>query len=274
MQTVLLPTDFSSNAFNAIRYAIDFFENEPCRFLIFHAYEMPTGTSGMFYSIQDMMEKTTKEDLLKELRKVQALKPQAHHQFEVHSVCGPTIQSILNFAEKEAADVLILGTQGASGIKERFIGSNAAAIIRDATLPVIAVPQNARFQIPERIAFATDLRPISNEQIMAPLIDVSEHFQAQLMVFHTYDTEELVISDEKMEQNEKLKQQFRSLKDSYHYSTSKNTVQDLARFIEEKDVQLLAMITRRHTFFERIFNPSSVEKMAFHTHIPLLALHN
>jgi len=274
MNTILLPTDFSENAFNAIRYAVAFYKGETCRFILFHAYEEPRGSAGMLISIRDMIKKNAFEDMKVLLKRVAALKPEKQHAFETQAVYGHMTSTVLRVAKQENADLIIMGTQGASGFKEKLWGSNAANIVRKAPIPVLAVPHNAHYARPERIALATDFEPVSDNAIFKPLIETTLHFEAQLMVLHISQNEESKKDRQLIEQNIELKKNFRFINDTYHFVKNDDLQEGIVAFIEEKDVQLLAMVTRDHGLFDRIFHHSSVEKLAFHSQIPLLAIHN
>lgn len=274
MNTILLPTDFSDNAFNAIKYAMAFFKGEPSRFLLIHAYEEPHGSAGMLVSIREMMKEGAQQDLEGVMEKITSLAPEKHHQFEALAVYGSTTETIIDMAKNKRADMIVMGTQGASGLKERFIGSNTADLIRKASCPIIAVPENVVFERPDRIALATDFLPISDPEILTPLLDIVQHFKTHLMVVHAHQNGVFNADTGEVKESVQLQEQFKFIHDSYHYIKSEDPLKSIAGFIEENNVNMLAMITRNHSFYERIFHPSSVEKMAFHTQIPLLAIHN
>ena len=274
MNTILLPTDFSDNAFNAIRYALAFYQGEPCRFILFHAYQEPHGSTGMFFSIRKMMERNAQEDMLNFLKRVETLHPEKEHSIETQAVYGPVTESVLHVTQKENVDLIIIGTQGASGLREYLWGSNAADIIRKARNPVMAIPQGARFEKPDRIALATDFGDVSDPKIFSPLVETILHFDAELMVVHVTKPgdEKKILQLE--EQSAEMKGKFKLVKETYHIPENDDLQEGIAQFIKEKDIQLIAMLTRNHNFFDRLFHKPSVEKWSFHTQIPLLAIHN
>ena len=130
MKKVLLPTDFSTNAYNAILYALKLYGNTSCVFYLMHSYMVPIYTSeynmanplGMdlleIYKKQAMDQLTAlKEELLLHHKNPK-------HRFEVHSAFGILTDEIWEFVRKEEIDVVVMGTQGATGAKEVLLGSN------------------------------------------------------------------------------------------------------------------------------------------------------
>lgn len=274
MKKILLPTDFSENAFNALKYALTLFKDQPCNFILLHAYEEPKGSEGTFIAIKYLIKKDVARHFKKLMRKIDGLQPEKQHTFESRTIYGSMSNSTLNVAKKKNVDMIILGTKGASGLKEKLIGSNTATLLRDASYPVIAVPESATFNGLKNIVLASDFNPISDKNILEPLIETVEHFKSRLMVLHTYEESPLNPAENEKEERIKLSKYFINIDDSYHYIKNNDPLKGIDQFIEENDIQLLAMITRDHRFFERILHVSSVEKMAFHTKVPLLALHN
>lgn len=274
MNKIILPTDFSENAFNAIKYAVSFFEGEPCEFIIYHTHELPLDAAELQPSVREKIEQRSKDELEKTINKIHELDPDKNHSFSTFAEYSYSAEGIVKLAQSENADAIVMGTQGASGLKEIFVGSVAADVIQGATCPVIAIPRDVEYHRPKKIVFATDLDPLSNYEILEPLIETVRHFDTHLMVLHIFKKGRFMKQEVKMNENSLLQDEFANIKDSFHYVENNNTTEGIQRFIEEHDADMLAMITRDHGFFKSIFHQSSVEQMAFHSKIPLLALHN
>ena len=274
MTKIILPTDFSENAFNAIKYAVSFFEGEPCEFIVYHTYELPLDASELQPSVREKIEANSKAELEKTIQKIHALDPDKTHSFSTFSEYSYSSEGIVKLAQSESADAIVMGTQGANGLKEIFVGSVASDVIHGATCPVIAIPRDAKFNKPKKIVFTTDLEVLSDHKILEPLIETVRHFDTHLMVLHLFKKGQFMKKEVKLNENSVLQDDFQNVKDSFHYVENNNTSEGIQKFIEEHDADMLAMITRDHGFFKSIFHQSNVEQMAFHSTIPLFAIHN
>ena len=264
MQKVLLPTDFSDNSFNAVKYALEFYADKPCHFILFNTYEMPRGSAGMLISIRDVMEKNAKEDLQLFLNRIQKLQPSKDHKFEMHSMFESFLEGVQRKVKQEGIDMVILGTQGASGLKEKLMGSNTSKIIRNLNCPIIAVPENAKFEIPKKIILATDLQEVANYKIYEPLLEMVKKYKSHLMILHAYTESDMMNKKSEIKESTKLQDYFKFVQATPHYMECENPVDGIAAFAKSNDAPLLAMVTRSHNLFDQLFNGSSVEKMSFH----------
>ena len=136
MKRILLPTDFSENAYNAISYALQLFAEDECTFYLLHTYIPVDTTGGMLvntYSALQLEEATRdaagkrmkllEEKLLKEY-------PNPKHSFEKILTFNLVVSEILASVKEYKIDLIIMGTQGATGAKEIFLGTHTMFTIK------------------------------------------------------------------------------------------------------------------------------------------------
>lgn len=162
MKRIILPTDFSKNAYNAISYAIHLFKNVKCTFHLFNVYE-PLIYVEKYEA--NHIEQTTLIDAnheaslikLKKLRKRIAKNfKNPKHNFIENCSANKLIDEILASQEQETIDFIIMGTQGVTDAKDVIFGTNTLQLIKKSKSPVIAVPSNYNFKVPKRILFPAD----------------------------------------------------------------------------------------------------------------------
>ena len=163
MKNILIPTDFSDNAWNALVYGISFFKKTHCTFHIVHINSINTNASGeaATYVSPDILEKTilaeSKEKLKALSKKIELLPLNVKHEFHFKAIYGFFTDQLKEFVKKKNIDLIIMGTKGASGLKSVSIGSNTGNVITKVPCTLMAVPEDATYEKIEEIGFPSVL---------------------------------------------------------------------------------------------------------------------
>lgn len=279
MKNILIPTDFSENAWNATRYAIELFQNEECVFHLLNTYT-PAIASSRFMSasvsagaMADSAHSFSQRGLKNVVKRVHETYDFPNHTFELISSFSLLVDEIKETVESHDIDLIVAGTKGASGMEEVFMGSNTVRIIKGVKdCPVLAVPQNFEFSMPTEIAFATDFNRFYTESELQPLIDMANMFNAVIRIVHVqYQIQALT---ELQQFNLSMLRKY--LKDVEHYVHTVSELNSVSKtlevFSEELDIHLLAMLHYQHSYMERMTREPVVKRVAFHTQIPILVI--
>ncbi len=279
MQKILIPTDFSENAWNAINYAMQLFRNRKCTFYLLNTYT-PVIPSSRFMakmidgvSIVDAVRNSSEQGLKKTVDRIKTNYGNSNHSFETISSFSLLVDEVKDIVETFDINLVITGTKGASGIDEVFMGSNTVRIIKSTKkCPVLAIPQHFDFITPSEIAFATDFNRFYTISELNPLLELAKMFQATIRIVHVqYGIKAL---SELQQFN--LNMLRRYLSDTEHYvhtvSELNSVSQTLELFSEELDIHLLALLNYQHSYMEKMTREPIVKRTAFHTQIPLLVI--
>lgn len=272
MKTILLPTDFSVNSLNAIYYAIAMFGNDKCRFVLLNAYRISPISIEEYVSDMPDFAKESEEGLKKVVKLITKNFPGKKLNVETISKLGYPIEVIKKILKRKSADLTVMGTKGASGLKEVLVGSITSDAVKNLSCPVLAVPEKARYKALKNIALAADLKGFESKILFEPLISIAKKFSSEILIFHIYKKTSLT-KKEKLEKS-KLGRLFTAIPYSFHEIEETNAVRGIENFIKARDIDMVAMVSRKHTLLEKLFSKSATEKLAMHTKIPLLALQN
>ncbi|MEM8762215.1 MAG: universal stress protein [Bacteroidota bacterium] len=279
MQKILIPTDFSENAWNAIRYAMQLFANNECTFYLLNTYT-PVIPSSRFMakmidgvSIVDAVRDSSERGLQHSVDQIQEQFANPRHRFETISSFNLLVEEIKDLVEKLNIDLIVTGTKGASGIDEVFMGSNTVRIIKSMKrCPVLAIPQHFGYMAPREIAFATDFNRFYTSSELHPLLRLAKMFNASIRVVHVQYR--LKALSELQQFN--LNMLRRYLKDAEHYVHTVSELNSISHtleiFTEELDIHLLALLNYQHSYMEKMTREPVVKRTAFHTQIPLLVI--
>ncbi len=274
MKTILVPTDFSKTSLNAIEYASEIAKKEKAKIILLNAYHYfpPSSDIPLPADIIDSLrtESTSKLNALcKETVKDEKIKCETVSKFNF------AFPAILETAEEKKADMIIMGTTGASGIKEMFMGSNTASVIERAKCPVLAVPAIAGFNGIKKILYASDYHA-SDLDALQKLVEIAKLFKAKIIVTHISDEEFNQFSEENYLNNFKniVKRKINYDKISFNLSVGKQVEKVLQKEIDALKPDLLALSMQHRNFFEKIFGSSLTKKMSYHSEIPVIAFHH
>ncbi len=272
MKTFLLPTDFSENASHAIRYAMALNQKMKARVILFHSYVIPVYATDIPVIVpQDAELKKISEEALELLHKrLQKEFPEMDIVSDVQQ--GYPEDEIVSAARTHHADMVIMGTQGASGLREALVGTITAAVMAHAPCPVMAVPIECEFSPYKRIVFATNYAE-GDFQYVEQVLDFARPFASELVLLHISSGEfERTIEFDAIERfKERISEDSKYKNVQFKLLESVDVYKGMNLYLDEIKADLVAMTMRKRSFIQKIFQRSITQKMAYHSHIPLIA---
>ncbi len=276
MIRVLLPTDFSDNALNAASYACGLLKDETSVLFLLNAYTPPIyrvdyvlGSPGQLGLPDDYQYFA--ENNLKTFEK--KLKKQFHnpkHSLVLHSAFNTLEDEITRVVRNENIDLIIMGTQGATGAKELFLGSNTLHAIKKAEVPILAIPSEYTFKAPKELLFPTDLEINFNHTDIDILTKLSKQWDCKINILHLTSPEGL---DREQEHNKRiLLELLKNAEIKYHDFPDQELVPAINRFHANLPQDMFVMVQNKHTFMERLFIEPVIKNMGLHSEIPFMVL--
>jgi nucleotide-binding universal stress UspA family protein len=274
MKTLLIPTDFSSGAQTAIDYAIRLAKDLEAQLVLFHAFHFvpPHATSVPENYIIESFESIRKESAIKLKRMIKKINidhPELSCSYVVKH--GALLDTILDYQNENPIDLIIMGTKGAGAIESFFLGSNAAALIEESAISVLAIPKDALYHGVQNIVYAKDFRTsdIDNLNMITSLFG---KLKPEINIVH--------VSEEDVNIDKIIYDWFKRLilqnvsysKIKFHTIESENVKAGLTSFVKGQNADLLVMATQKRNFLEKIFNRSLTKQMAYQIPFPLLAM--
>ena len=276
---ILVPTDFSDDAYNALFYAAKLYKDEPCTFFILHATETARRPKNVFPTGQDK----NLDDGLSDSELQYNLEETKHriildtennrkHHFETFFNRGHLTDSIEAFVEVTPVDLVVMGNKGRKGAREIFFGNNTLQVVKTlVSCPILCVPHELDFQPPTELGFLADY----NHSIYGPELDHLKHladiYQSKLHVVHLIDDAPL---DKKQKKNKKnLEHNLGKLNTHFHLVPYRGTkASAVKRFVRNQEIDLLTMVYYRHYFINKLLREPLVLDLSFYLKIPLLII--
>lgn len=276
MFKILLPTDFSDNAWNAICYAMDFFRKEKATFYLLHTYTpafyrmdyMMGGPS--FSAIPDVGVDISQAGLEKTLEQVNSTFNNPNHTVKTISAFNLLTDEINEVSEEKDIDLIVMGTQGATGAKEIFLGTNTVFVLRKAMVPVLVIPEGYRFRPVDRILFPTDYWTAYKEEEVDTIKGFAAIQDSEITVLHV--KEEYELKEAQLENQKHLEKCLAKVPHQFAEQKGALMPDAVIDYIIEHNFGLLTMMNRKHSFMERLLWRQNIDQIGFHTPVPFLVI--
>lgn len=270
MKRILVPTDFSAHADNALKVAAQIAKKTNGEIFLLHMLEIPnqmndaiTGSAGIpeamlfIKKATETLQKKKDKDFLKGLKVTESVK------FE------SAFEGTLSFSKANKIDLIVMGSNGVSGIEEVLIGSNTEKIVRLSDVPVLVIKKNTTEFKPSNFVFASDF----SKEIKKPfkkMIKFASLFNAKLYLvmictpnsFKPTALSEQIIND------------FMSNFDIQNYSThiynDVNIEKGIRNFSNSVNADLIGLCTHGRTGLAHFFTGSISEDLVNHAVKPVI----
>lgn len=279
MKSILLPTDFSKNSWNAIKYAINFLANTPCTFYLMHVNRLAEiSVNTLDYNINSIVIEDTytiaaKKQLASLLKKIALQFPNnSNHAFYTINEADFFIDAIRKQVLEKKINLIVMGTKGATGLEKLILGSNTADIITKVKCNTLVVPENAKFKNIRQVAFPTDFLQFYGITTLHPIVDILEQFEASLRVLHIAKKNSDLNSDQE-KNKEFVADYFSANKHSFHYLINTKIEAAMQSFVQDNNIDIIAMVAKNLNYFQQILFHSKVENISYQTDVPFLVLH-
>lgn len=278
-QRILIPTDFSKNAYNAIQYAMKLFEKNPSEFFILNSYYL-SGYDKDNLLIPEPSEKERRAVEEKSRMNMEKLKLKMD-QFEknenndIHYISefGPFYEVVKKTVDTKDIQLVIMGTQGQSDKNTVVLGSNAVNIMEKIrSCPVLAIPSNVRFKEPNEIVFPTSFQTNYNHVDFPTLVEIARLTNSPIRILHVQKRGSL--SKEQKEKKALLESILAPAVFSHHRLYDMDIDDGVRSFVQSRESEMIAFVNKKHSFFGSIFSNPMVKELGMHTKVPLLAMHD
>lgn len=277
MKKILVPTDFSPCAANALDFAVQSAKILKAELTLLHAFDV----TGYIYPDTVGADVEYRQSMLDEVNdKLLALKNKIEKEAAMTIFTsvyeGNVTEGIRQTIEDLGSDFIVMGTSGASGMKEKLIGSETATVIGKSKVPVLVIPADYKWKKPEEILLATNYFE-DEPSTLDFLFEMAYLFNANLnaIVFTSNEDKAIVIVEHTknaFDYEKTLRERYKVEKFSVKELLGEEFENTLEEYIDQNKIDMLAMATHKKTFLDRLFHPSMTKRMSFHTKIPLLVL--
>ncbi|MEN8799188.1 MAG: universal stress protein [Flavobacteriaceae bacterium] len=278
MKNILVATDFSNNAYNALFFATELFKERKCNFYLLNAYTELTKlisqkvAAGSRPSLIEQLSEESAEGLNEVYHRIHLDQNNPLHQFKTLSRNGHLADIANEAIDHYQIDLMVMGHKGKAIVENLFIGSTVSKAIDEISeCPLLIVPKEIECRIPKEIAFATDYRHPYDAGLIQPLKELTALTGASVRIVHINE-EERLSTIQKTNLNT-LREYLTDIDHSIHWMpdfTNKSGV--IRTFVDELNIELLTMIKYEHGLFSQLIREPVFHKLIFSLDIPFLVM--
>jgi len=273
MKIIIVPVDFSTTATNAAEFAGNLAAFYGAEIWLYHAYQIPIALSEFAYPVVDIteMQKAAEHELnlLKE-----NTQSKLRRTITIYTKAEMNLLQLglTDLCDELKPDMVVMGLSGKNALTRLIVGSNTIKTIYDLTYPVLIVPPKAEFIPVRKIGFACDYRQVAKTTPVALLKKIVTDFHAELHVLNV-EQNGSSIDSEKQQESYLINELLRDTKAEFHSIEAGEITDGVNWFIDKSKLDWIVAIPKKHTLVEKIFRRSQTRELVFHTHIPILCIH-
>lgn len=278
MRIIILPTDFSENAFNALHCAFQYFKYERSRFVIVHAYgyeaaNLATDTTGDDWQQHTKRELEASQLQLKQLhQRIQAQEPNPKHAIETVATLGYLVDVVNDLVDKENADLVVMGTRGKSVSRSVALGSNTVQMLKFVKCPVLGVPLSYVYERPSHMLFPSNLMIPFHRRELKLISCLAKSYRSVIHLLYIADYD--MLSQRQLEVKAFWESRFRESELKYHRSDQGNHAAIIKAYATQNPIDLLVMVNSNYNYLESLIQTPTVDELGLTLDIPFLILQN
>lgn len=260
MHRVIIPVDFSETSLNAARFTAGMLAGKEDAVAILYTN----------YESADDLDVTLnyQESLKKEFLKAGVKQVELEHEMG-----GDLIGNIARMAHTMRATLIVMGITGKSAVRQAMFGSNTLKLIDRNLYPVMIIPPDAKYNGISNVAFASDFKRVEETTPAELITAVLEMFDPKLHIVNVNKDIYVSLPDETIEGKEKFNAMFSRFKKEFYFITMNDFYQAIDSFVKDYKIDVLITIPRHQSNSTSLFKASHTKRLAYHSHIPILAAH-
>ncbi|GAB2776621.1 universal stress protein [Salinimicrobium soli] len=275
MKNILLPTDFSENAYNAIKYALQLLSDEECTFYLLNTYTpVLYDNEYLVYSstqptLTEIYRNNSLRGLERVLRKIKRNFQNDKHEFKKISSFNMLNDELKEQVKEKNIDLVVMGTKGATGAEEILFGTHTVHAIKKVKCPLLAVPSHYEYKPPKEILFPTDYES-GLPKLLSFLKEIALKNASNIHILHVYL--KTTLTEEQEKKKKALGSSLKNIAHHFYSIADKSVPQAIYDFQEENPIDMLAMVNNKHSFFENLLFRPVINEIGFHVKVPFLVI--
>lgn len=278
MTKILIPTDFSENALNAIRYALEFFKYQNTKFYFMHAYQTEVYnhpylvTRDNYDTVLALVKQQSETNLVALLQKVKKWSPNPKFEYFTISANNALVDEADLLVDSKNIDLIVMGTKGQSNNNAITFGSNTLQVLKYVKCPVLAIPQDYKYTQPKQALFPTNFLIPYKRRELKLLCDLLSPYRTKIEMLFVSRSNTLSLRQE--DNKTFIEQTVCKNELSYNSIEGKNIEATINNYIIDNNFDFIIMVNTQHSYLENILFHSTIDQISLKVSVPLLVMQN
>lgn len=277
MKKILVPTDFSKNAYAALIYVSKLYEGAS-EITLLHSFsnEVDKLTSRVEIARTDAiiedLYRQSEEDGKQLLQQLENDLIKKTHKYEVISTPAPLSKVINKLVETEAIDLVVMGSKGRTAAEDILVGSTTITITKNLQgCPLLIVPNDVDFVVPLNIAFATDFNEFHQLSKLKPITRLVRKYNSKIHILHVGN--EGGLNTNQRQHMEHFLDDLSEYDVEIHFIPKKVSIsKSIHKFMDDNYIDILSLVYHKHAFIKQLFREPVVNRVGKHEHKPTMVI--
>jgi len=279
MRNILIPTDFSISAWNAITYALQLFANTECVFYFLNAYTPEISSNRLMAGSISESIKTSSAQIVSEkglrqtVERVNKEFKNPLHDYKTVSSFSLLLDVVKEVVSEQKIDFIVMGSRGSSDNTSIFLGRNTVRILNNVnTCPVLVIPSDYKFENLHKISVVSESIGFYRSAELNPILSLARIFNSSVEIV-TYHNTHINFTELQQDNHDTIHIQLESIPIGHYNLNTKNTLTTaLRQYVDQASCQLLVMSNKGNSFIRNICKVFHVGQSTFTCGVPILSL--
>jgi nucleotide-binding universal stress UspA family protein len=271
MKTFLVPVDFSDTSKNAAHYAAQLAADiSDAKIILYNVHDR------VIFSTSREEESNSRRSVAQgELDELKLSLPVSEN-VSVSTVAeeGSLVGNIEKFIAANSIDLIIMGITGSSRIKQVFMGTNTLNVIRHVNIPVMIIPPDAQFTGIKNVVFTSDFKDVAHTTPIATLKKLLTLFGATIHVVNVDSEHYVELTEPYKKERAILDQELNDYPHEFYFLRTYDFLDGIELFVSTKNIDAIITAPKKHNFLSQLFVTTHTKKLAYHSHLPIIAIHD
>lgn len=277
MKNILLLTDFSECSINAMRFALQLFQETICNFYVLHVQDSTSYTTDDLMlagntSVYNSIVKKSKSKLAELIVELEDEFRNKNFHYQIITDFDSLTDSIKQVQESKNIDLIVMGTNGVTGAKEVVFGSNTINVIRKVDCPTLVIPEDFKYIKPDVALLPLDLFDSLGGNAFVKVVEFVNNFSETIHLLRIKPQNEN--SDEERKDIAHIDYFLKEIDYEYHVITNVPMHYAVSCYSQTQEINLIILLVQKESFFERFFTGSPTTQISNKIKMPLLIFHS
>ncbi|HLK28451.1 MAG TPA: universal stress protein [Puia sp.] len=274
MKKFIIPVDFSETSLNAAHYAAAFTNDvKDAEIILYNVFDkIEAGSDGTPLESDDEGRKSVIELVLNSLKADIAKLTNADISVLAEED-DYFVDSLERYVRHQDVDAIIMGITGATRLSQIVMGSNTLKVVRRKIAPVIIVPPDAQYKAAKNVLLISDLKDVDRTIPTEPIKDMLSFLKAKLYILNVDSEHYIELSDEYKEEKAKLDAIVKDFNPEYSFMRLYDFVDAIDEFVEDNKIDMILTVPKNDSTLSNFFKTTHTSRLAYHSHIPIIAIH-
>jgi nucleotide-binding universal stress UspA family protein len=275
MKKFLVPTDFSDTSKNAAKYAAQAVAGvADAKIILYNVSDkIAAGSDGSLLTEDDDDRALILNSALSQLKDEIAPFAGGASIDTVLEYGSSLVENMERYVRHYDIDMVIMGITGATRLEQIFIGSNTLDMVNTRLCPVLIIPPDATFRQIKKVVLASDLKDVALTTPVAPIKSVLDIFKPTLHIVNVDHEHYVAVTDEYKAEADLLGTLLEDYKPEFFFIRQYDFLEAISQYAQDKEIDLIIIIPKTNSFLGGIFKTSHTKKLAYHSHVPIVAIH-